>query len=326
MIVLSSLAHLCYLYEYSPVIITRRLAREKSIEMLQFSVMKHNDSLAMHRHYDTYTQAQGDISMHWQTYLATLLSDRESVYFLLYITVCAVAIARPPWYCLLLLDIIKQSENLINILRAITMSYWQLILTMLLGIISVFIFASVAFSSFDSYDFYVSDGDAQAVTYCSDLWNCFFSTLNIGVRSGGGIGDGIRSPLLDEKYGSRVIFDLFFFIVVIIILLNIIFGIILDNFSQLRSKRNEQKLAMNSQCYICNAERNKLQLQGRGWSFHFMFEHSPFAYLSFLVYIQDRSWSDCNGIEYYVKRCLASGSTSFFPTTSKYLSTESSHS
>ena len=57
---------------------------------------------------------------------------------------------------------------------------------------------------------------------------------------GGGIGEAIAIiPPADEKYHARVIFDLLFFVVVIIILLNIVFGIIIDTFAELRDERKE---------------------------------------------------------------------------------------
>jgi hypothetical protein len=72
-------------------------------------------------------------------------------------------------------------------------------------------------------------------TYCSTLLECTTSTLNIGVRAGGGIGEFLQQPVIaEDTYWSRSLFDFFFFIIVIIILLNIIFGIIIDTFAELR--------------------------------------------------------------------------------------------
>lgn len=52
---------------------------------------------------------------------------------------------------------------------------------------------------------------------------------------GGGIGDGLgMAPYSDDKYSYRILFDLLFFVLVIIILLNIVFGIIIDTFAELR--------------------------------------------------------------------------------------------
>ena len=63
------------------------------------------------------------------------------------------------------------------------------------------------------------------------------STLYHGLRSGGGIGDALEFANFDEKpknYYYRVVFDLVFFLVITIILLNVVFGIIIDTFAQLR--------------------------------------------------------------------------------------------
>jgi len=43
---------------------------------------------------------------------------------------------------------------------------------------------------------------------------------------------------------ARTVFDLMFFIIVLVLLLNLIFGIILDTFSDLRAKAKEQNEEM----------------------------------------------------------------------------------
>jgi hypothetical protein len=47
-----------------------------------------------------------------------------------------------------------------------------------------------------------------------------------------------------------------------------------------------------------------------------MIEHSPFAYLSFLVYITDKKVYDCTGLEKHVKELYDSKDTDFMPKTS----------
>jgi hypothetical protein len=250
-----------------------------------------------------------------------LLVNFDTMYYIVFMVVAIIAIFKPFWYCFLLLDIIKRSDALKNILKAITMSAYQLVLTLLLGVIFIYIFSAIAFSKFAKYyqnsEQYGDDVyDAQQNSYCDSLKDCFFSTLNLGVRNGGGIGDAIRSPLMTEDYASRFWFDMVFFIAVIIILLNIIFGIIIDNFAVLRDKRTDQLEKIQTKCLICQKDRSKLQLHGKGWVHHFMSEHSPFAYLAFLVYINDKDIYDCNGLEKFVKECWEIGSAEFLPDDS----------
>lgn len=65
--------------------------------------------------------------------------------------------------------------------------------------------------------------------------------LNLGLRAGGGIADMMYSPSEKDssnEYMERFFFDLSFKIIVIIIMLNILFGIIIDTFGELRDAKN----------------------------------------------------------------------------------------
>ena len=55
------------------------------------------------------------------------------------------------------------------------------------------------------------------------------------MRNGGGIGDVLRQPSSkDPLFMVRVLYDILFFFIVIIIVLNLIFGVIIDTFADLR--------------------------------------------------------------------------------------------
>jgi len=61
------------------------------------------------------------------------------------------------------------------------------------------------------------------------------------LRAGGGIGDVLTSPPMHSDipfYSQRVLYDVSFFIIINIIWLNIIFGIIIDTFAELRDNKN----------------------------------------------------------------------------------------
>jgi len=62
--------------------------------------------------------------------------------------------------------------------------------------------------------------------------------LNNGLRAGGGIGENLAQPALDSaNYWKYWVISLAFFIIVNILLINIIFGIIIDTFGELRDAR-----------------------------------------------------------------------------------------
>ena len=97
---------------------------------------------------------------------------------------------------------------------------------------------------------------------CDTLWMCIITTLNQGLRNGGGIGDVLRPPSSTEPfYTLRLIYDMLFFIVVILIVLNLIFGVIIDTFADLRTEKTNKEEIIKNTCFICGLER-KVCLSG----------------------------------------------------------------
>lgn len=87
---------------------------------------------------------------------------------------------------------------------------------------------------------------------CDSLIMCIVTTMNQGLRNGGGIGDILRAPSSKESlFVARVIYDLLFFFIVIIIVLNLIFGVIIDTFADLRSEKQQKELILKNTCFVC---------------------------------------------------------------------------
>lgn len=81
---------------------------------------------------------------------------------------------------------------------------------------------------------------------------CIVTTLNEGMRNGGGIGDVLRKPSSREPlFVARIIYDLLFFFIVIIIVLNLIFGVIIDTFADLRSDKQQKDEILRNSCFVC---------------------------------------------------------------------------
>jgi len=53
----------------------------------------------------------------------------------------------------------------------------------------------------------------------------------------------------------RIIYTLLFFCLITTILMNIIFGVIIDTFAELRSKKEQIDLDMSGRCFICGLDR-----------------------------------------------------------------------
>ena len=57
---------------------------------------------------------------------------------------------------------------------------------------------------------------------------------------------------------ARVFYDLLFFFVLIIIVLNLIFGVIIDTFADLRSEKQTKEEILKNTCFICGKSNKNL--------------------------------------------------------------------
>lgn len=309
-LILYMISFLFNMIEYFPSKIDDRPVTQ-AIEISRLPHLMHNESQYVRSLYYELTTFTTSEAASFESSLRTIRQNMDFYYNYIYFLISVAALYYPLLYPFLMLDLVKQNQELINVLKSITVNAWQLLITLCLGFIIIFLFSSYAFMFLQ--EFYVLEAGVK----CDTLLDCFLSTLHMGVRAGGGIGDVLLMPTHDHKdYWSRFTFDMLFYLIIIIILMNIIFGIIIDTFAQLRSQREAVLRDINNVCYVCGLDRGEIERKGRGWMYHFMIEHSPLAYLSFLVYLIETPIVDCAGIEKYVKEKFQRRDATFMPTSS----------
>jgi inositol 1,4,5-triphosphate receptor type 1 len=136
---------------------------------------------------------------------------------------------------------------------------------------------------------------------CDSLLMCIVTTMNQGLRNGGGIGDILRAPSSREPlFMARVVYDLLFFFIVIIIVLNLIFGVIIDTFADLRSEKQQKELILKSTCFICGLNRASFDNRTVSFEEHIKTEHNMWQYLYFMVLIRVKDPTEFTGPESYV--------------------------
>lgn len=145
------------------------------------------------------------------------------------------------FFSFMLLEIIGRSELLKNVIKSITLNTFQLFMTAILGMVIIFIFTSIVyFTGLKKMTIFMED---ETFRMCENYIHCYLTHIGFGLRSGGGIGDVIGYPdYQEDTYGyiARFSFDFIFFVMVILIYFNIVSGIIIDTFSELRSKKEEK--------------------------------------------------------------------------------------
>jgi hypothetical protein len=116
-------------------------------------------------------------------------------------------------------------------------------------------------------------------------------------------------------------YDLLFFIIVLILLLNIIFGIIIDQFGNLRDQQVENQQARSSGCFICGIDRKDFVNHGlkqappitNGFQYHIDHQHNMWDYIYFLEYLNLKHNDELTGPESFVAECFRMNNTEWIP-------------
>lgn len=161
-----------------------------------------------------------------------VISDKENLYNLLYLAITALAFENKLIYCFLLLDIIKQSVELQNVISSITKNTMNLLKFIFLGIIIMYIYGIFGYydfkSAYDDGNGGVADSFILAIT----------STIKEGLRKGGGIGESLSAFDFTKKqdFWGRYFFELTFFICINMLFIQIIFGKLRSSLISLRER------------------------------------------------------------------------------------------
>ena len=169
-----------------------------------------------------------------------------------------------------LFRVVTLSSTLDNVVQAVILPARALLLTGILAICVIFVFALVAFLNFNA------EMDAGTGPLCGDLMECFGCVMHNGSPNGSLTALFARyvmhkcslaaSNLLPQDatdgatYATAAgmkmaAFDLAFFTVVVIILTNFVFGILIDTFASLREQREAQEEQEQDYCFICSKPR-----------------------------------------------------------------------
>uniref|UniRef100_A0A8B9QU98 Inositol 1,4,5-trisphosphate receptor n=1 Tax=Apteryx owenii TaxID=8824 RepID=A0A8B9QU98_APTOW len=268
-----------------------------------------------------------------------MIMDVEFLYHLLYLLICALGLfVHEFFYSLLLFDLVYREETLLNVIKSVTRNGRSIILTAVLALILVYLFSIVGYLFFK--DDFILEVDKlpnetllpgcfsiqmcvkQVVVKteenkehtCETLLMCIVTVLSHGLRSGGGVGDVLRKPSKEEPlFAARVIYDLLFFFMVIIIVLNLIFGVIIDTFADLRSEKQKKEEILKTTCFICGLERDKFDNKTVTFEEHIKEEHNMWHYLCFIVLVKVKDSTEYTGPESYVAEMIKERNLDWFP-------------
>uniref|UniRef100_A0A673MZI1 Inositol 1,4,5-trisphosphate receptor n=1 Tax=Sinocyclocheilus rhinocerous TaxID=307959 RepID=A0A673MZI1_9TELE len=245
------------------------------------------------------------------------------VFFLLhvsYVIVCMLGLfVHEFFYSILLFDLVRREETLLNVMRSVTKNGRSIFLTAALAIILVYLFSIVGFlffkddflmqvdrlpalkkmnvkesmscqsetcsnSPFSSNHEEDEDGTERV---CDTLLMCIITVLNHGLRNGGGIADVLRKlskeDLLFAKHVQYSVGSFFEEPFIFII------------------------------CSSSGLERDKFDNKTVSFEEHIKSEHSMWHYLYFLVLVKVKDPTEYTGPESYVAQMIKEKNLDWFP-------------
>ncbi|XP_071092410.1 inositol 1,4,5-trisphosphate-gated calcium channel ITPR3-like isoform X4 [Haliotis cracherodii] len=207
-----------------------------------------------------------------------------------------------------LLNIVNNNQLLSGVIKAVTHPAKSLVWVAILGLVVFYLYGIIGFALMRS----MFNPDSNL--YCDTLWQCTITVIRYGL-----IGDlfEVLIPHDNEKtfqkFGFVVIYHVSFFIFITTIGLNIIFGIIVDTFSELRDLKWTAESDMRDTCFICSRNSYDFEHHGKGFEHHVRQEHNMWAYIFFFIHLNGTKVNDYTAMEMYVYKLLGKENFDFFP-------------
>lgn len=245
--------------------------------------------------------------------MGVVLTDNYFLYLIWYTVMSIFGHFNNFFFAAHLLDIAMGFKTLRTILSSVTHNGKQLVLTVGLLAVVVYLYTVVAFNFFRRF-YNKSEDEDEPDMKCDDMMTCYLFHMYVGVRAGGGIGDELEDPAGDPYELYRILFDITFFFFVIVILLAIIQGLIIDAFGELRDQQEQVKEDMETKCFICGIGNDYFDRTPHGFETHTLQEHNLANYLFFLMYLINKDETEHTGQESFVWKMYQERCWDFFPT------------
>ena len=151
----------------------------------------------------------------------------------------------------------------------------------------------------------------------------FFSFLYIFIHSNTFTSGGNLGNFIDTKEESmnvngdmkRYLLDISYTIIMVWLVWQMVSGLIVDTFDSLRGDREEIEEDMDTICFICGLNREKIEkyyIGKEGFEKHLQ-DHNIDNYFFYMFYLEEKDPNEYSGLESYVKEHVDKESISWFP-------------
>lgn len=183
----------------------------------------------------------------WDSSLGVLIRyDSKFLYILAYLlsSLFGLFYSQTIFLCYILFYFME-NDTLSNVFNAIVYNLTQLLSVGLLGVVFVYVFCLVFYETYAMEMMKEAGPDA-----CYSILGCILDLYVSGTIGGS----------VDNFKPIRFVTDLIYFIFFGLLFGNIVSGIMIDTFAELRTKRDEMYDDKKNKCYICGKDRGMVIL------------------------------------------------------------------
>eukprot|EP01034_Spumella_vulgaris_P042660 gene42660-52919_t len=231
------------------------------------------------------------------------ICDGFTIYHLIFMGLAIGGLYFPVTLTFLLLDFVTKSPTSQDILSAVYNPRKQIFMTIVL-----------TFFFFNNLDSFTDD----SISRMSTLLRAFKFYMRWGFPYGS------PNNYMDVIISNwRLVDDVMFFIATML-MLNILKGITIDTFVELRRELEIRVKDTSEKCFICGIEKNTFNrtLDREAFRTHIKTDQNLWNYLYFIIYIWEQDKDDDDGLESYVRRCVEEMDLVWFPTNKAIRLTE----
>ncbi len=150
---------------------------------------------------------------------------------------------------------------------------------------------------------------------------CLLTSLDYGLRTRGGIGEIIRRISFERNkvhYILRFIYDILYFALMIVLLLELVFGIIIETFRDLRIKETHNDHDKSYICYICGVKKDYLEKNRLNFKEHCEKVHNIWNYVNYMLRLKFLDPQELNAINSFALENLENKKIGWVPLVENY--------
>ena len=228
-------------------------------------------------------------------FIYRVITDFNLIYNIAFVVFAVLGILYNYFYFSMhLVESINRSTTLRNVLKAIWNPRKQIMVTLILLFLVEYFFTILVFL------FFYNDVDGQL---CHRMDTCLITIFDQTFKNFNGIINYLSEVNYkdDHSFSGRFWLDNMFYIVILLLVLQMLAGIIIDNFSALRETQQFLIDDRNNFCFICGLHRNDLnKLYGNeeGYSEHVLLDHYCWNYMFLIINLTKKKY--LSGLDYYI--------------------------